>query len=160
MENKKTVIVLFVALLLIVVAFAAGKKSVVAPTPSEDNTNQNPSVGGTMPAVEGRKDDYVSSSVKPGDSVSGKVSFSARVQGGYFFEANVGINILDGNKKLLRAGNGMATSEWMTAGPVDFTAVLDFTSLPKGLGFIEIKNDNPSGLPENDKSILIPVIIE
>ena len=158
MENKKnSFVIVILVVLLILAAFIIGKKSAVAPTPSD---NENPAAGGIMPAIEGRKDDFVSSSVNPGDSVSGKVAFTASVQGGYFFEANVGVNILDANKKLLRSGNAMATGEWMTAGPVEFSTILDFTGLPKGLGFIEIKNDNPSGLTENDKSVYIPVIIE
>ena len=54
----------------------------------------------------------------------------------------------------------MATSEWMTAGPISFEGNIDFTGLPKGQAYFEIHNDNASGLPENDKSILIPIIIE
>jgi len=54
----------------------------------------------------------------------------------------------------------MATTEWMTSGPVDFEGNLDFTGLPKGLAYVEIHNDNASGEPQYDKSILIPVIIQ
>ena len=91
--------------------------------------------------------------------VSGKLTVSGAVNGGYFFEGNIGVNILDAQNKLLRQGHGTATTNWMTQGAVQFTADLDFTGLPKGRAYIEIHNDNASGLPQNDKSILFPIRI-
>lgn len=112
------------------------------------------------PQVTGNKEDLILFSIKPGQEVSSKMTATGSIKGAYFFEANIGINVLDANKKLLRAGSGMATTDWMTSGPVTFTTNLDFTGLPQGSAFIEIHNDNASGLPENDKSILIPVVIK
>ncbi len=112
------------------------------------------------PQITGNKDDLVSFSIKPGQEVSGKITATGSVKGGYFFEANIGVNVLDANKKLLRAGYGMSTTDWMTSAPVAFTTSLDFTGLPKGNAYIEIHNDNASGLPENDKSIFIPIVIK
>ncbi len=92
----------------------------------------------------------------------GKMDAVGVIKGGYFFEGNIVVNILDKDKKLLRAGHGEATTDWMTSGPVSFKATIDASGLPGaygGPGYIEIRNDNPSGLPENDKSILIPVTI-
>ena len=48
----------------------------------------------------------------------------------------------------------------ITAEPVSFEGKIDFTGLTKGPAFLEIHNDNPSDLRENDKSILIPIVIE
>ena len=70
------------------------------------------------------------------------------------------INILDVDKNLLQASNAVAKTDWMTAEPVEFEGNIDFTLLPEGPAYFEIHNDNASGLPENDKSILIPIIIE
>ncbi len=114
----------------------------------------------TPPHVEGRAEDLVSFSILPGARVHGVVSYRGTVQGGYFFEANIGINILDANKKLLKASNAMTKEEWTTGGPIDFEGNIDFTGLKKGPAYFEIHNDNASGLPENDKSILIPIVIE
>jgi hypothetical protein len=47
----------------------------------------------------------------------------------------------------------------MTSDPVMFDGTLDLSNLSAGLYYLEIHNDNASGLPENDKSILIPIII-
>jgi hypothetical protein len=114
----------------------------------------------TVPDIEGNRNDLVSFSVSPGQEVSGKMMVTGSVRGAYFFEANIGVNILDANKKMLKQGYGTATSEWMTVDPVSFTAEIDFTNIPKGKAYIEIHNDNASGLPEHDKNILIPVVVK
>lgn len=103
--------------------------------------------------------DLISFSVSPGDTIAGVLNFNGAVRNGYFFEANILVNILDQNKKLLKAGHGIATTEWMTAEPVSFSGTIDLTGLPTGLGYIQIANDNASGLSENDKFIYIPITI-
>ena len=108
----------------------------------------------------GNVDDLVSFSTWPGEKVHGLVSYHGVIKGAYFFEANIVINILDANKKLLKGSNAMATGEWMTSGPVSFEGKIDFTALPKGPAYFEIHNDNPSDMRENDKSVLIPIVIE
>ncbi|HTE48928.1 MAG TPA: Gmad2 immunoglobulin-like domain-containing protein [Candidatus Paceibacterota bacterium] len=110
--------------------------------------------------ILGNKDDLVSFSIVPGSKVHGVVSYRGVVKGGYFFEANIVVNILDSNKKLLKASNARAIDDWTTAGPVAFEGNIDFSSLPKGPAYLEIHNDNPSDIRANDKSILIPIVIE
>lgn len=110
--------------------------------------------------VLGNAGDLISFSIQPKSQVEGVVPFRGTIKGAYFFEANILVNILDKNKKLLRQGNALAMTDWMTVGPVDFEGNLDFSGLPTGKGYIEIKNDNPSGEAKFDKSILIPVIIK
>ncbi len=110
--------------------------------------------------ILGNKDDLVSFSIWPGAKLRGVLSYRGVMQGGYFFEGNILINILDQNKKLLKSSNAMAKGEWMTVGPVNFEGNIDFTGLPKGLAYFEIHNDNASGIPEKDKSVLIPIVIE
>ncbi len=109
--------------------------------------------------IEGNKQDLISFSILPNSEVKGLMSYRGVVQGAYFFEANILINILDSNKNVLKKSNAIATTDWMTAGPVSFEGNIDFSNLPKGPAYIEIHNDNASGLPKNDKSILIPIII-
>ncbi len=110
--------------------------------------------------ITGNKTDLVSFSIPAGSKVTGVVSFLGIVKGGYFFEANILVNILDQNKTLIRQSNAIAMTDWMTAEPVTFEGSLDFGGLPKGKAYIEIHNDNASGLPEHDKNILIPIVIE
>jgi len=152
----KIIVFLFLAVVLIAVAFFLQKspESGISTLPENQNETTDTSV-----QILGNKNDLVSFSVLPGETVSGKMLISGKIKGGYFFEANIGVNILDKDKKLLFAGYGTAVGEWMTTLPVLFESSLDFSALPQGPAFIEIHNDNASGLPENDKSIQVPVII-
>lgn len=177
-ENGNTVMVVVViiaVLLLAYIAFKPKQATVPEPTPNgQTQTNTNPNgpdyypsgnpAGGTQPALEvdgkATMNDLVSFSIIPGQEVSGKMTATGSVKNGYFFEANIVTNIVDGNKKLLRQGHGTATTDWMTSGAVSFTTTLDFTGLPSGLAYVAIQNDNASGLPENDKMIYVPVIIK
>ena len=110
--------------------------------------------------ISGDRADLISFSILADSKVYGVVSYRGVIQGGYFFEGNILINILDTNKNILKKSNAVATSDWMTSGPVDFEGNIDFSGLPKGSAYIEIKNDNPSDLPANDKSVFIPIVIE
>ena len=110
--------------------------------------------------VLGNKADLDTFSIYPNSKVSGPMIVQGIVKNGYFFEGNILINILDKNKKVLKVSHANAMGEWMTINPVEFQGNLDFTGLVKGPGFIEIHNDNASGEPKNDKSILIPIVIE
>ena len=110
--------------------------------------------------ILGNKDDLISFSIWPNTKVHGVLSYRGVIKGGYFFEANILINILDSNKKIIKQSNAVAKSDWMTSDPVDFEGNIDFSGLLKGPAYFEIHNDNASGLPQNDKSILIPIVIE
>ncbi len=88
------------------------------------------------------------------------MAVSGIVKNAYFFEGNILLNVLDQNKNVLKTGHGSAITDWMTSGPVSFQGIIDTLGLPTGAAYIEIRNDNPSGMPENNKSILIPVVIQ
>lgn len=151
--KKNTLITLLILIaLIILVPILFRPKDATAPA--------NEEVKNGKPQIEGTINDLVSFSILPGQEVSGKQVITGVLKGGYFFEANVITNILDANKKVLVKGHGTVVGDWMTSNPVSFTTTLDFTNQPKGPAFIEIHNDNASGLPENDKSILVPIVIK
>lgn len=152
-ENSKISIILLVIILvlLIFVVFFVTKKA-DAPI-----INNDTSVVDTK--VLGNSNDLVSLSIIPGEKVSGILTLTGSIKGGYFFEGNILVNILDVQKNVLMKSNGTVTTSWTTSEPVSFRAILDISNLPKGRAYIEIHNDNASGLSENDKSILVPIII-
>ena len=180
-KSKIVTIVIFLAIICIVVLLflLGGKKTVVAPTDNVLKTNDDwkkyplDNISGYPCGIKGdeclskaqlekmlgNKDDLISFSILPNTKVHGILSYRGVIQGAYFFEANIGINILDLNKKVLKASYAVAKTDWMTTLPVSFEGNIDFTGLPTGPAYFQIHNDNPSGLPANDKSILIPIII-
>jgi hypothetical protein len=152
------VLIMVIIMMSIVIVFLYTKKA-DAPIVTNDGKIIEP-VKSINDEVLGNKDDLLAFSIAPGTKVKGVVSYRGVIKNTYFFEANILINILDLNKKVLKASNAVAKGEWMTSGPVNFEGNIDFTLLPKGQAYFEIHNDNASGLKENDKSILIPIIIE
>jgi hypothetical protein len=174
MTKSRSVITVLIIILLIIagVIFAIYQKnekgeyedSPNGQTQTYGNPNgadYQPTPTGTTPVLEGNTQDLVSVSLTPGQEVSGTVQVTGTLKNNYFFEAVAGVAILDANKKVLRQDTHLeATSDWMTTGPVNFKATLNFNGLPKGKAYVALMNDNPSGLPENQKQILIPVIIK
>ncbi len=129
----------------------------------EDNENDPGYYNGSdpmLPEIEGNKADLMSISVSPGSIVKGKVTVTGSIKGAYFFEANAIIQLLDANKVVLKSGNITAIGDWMTSDPVAFSGTIDATGIPAGAGYLRIKNDNPSDLPQNDKYIDIPIFYQ
>ena len=83
------------------------------------------------------------------------VQGSAR--GSWYFEASFPVKLLDANGKELVSAPSKAQGEWMTEEFVPFVAILVFETPTTKTGTIVLKNDNPSGLPENEKEVRIPV---
>lgn len=81
--------------------------------------------------------------------------------GTWFFEASFPIKLLDTNGNIVASTTAHALDNWMTTKLVRFTATLNFTSFPVKIETwsLVFQKDNPSGLPENDDSIKIPVLV-
>lgn len=81
-----------------------------------------------------------------------------QIDSSWVFEGSFPIEIIDNQNNLIFKGVASAPNWTNGSGAlVDFTATIKFsTAAPSG--FLKIKNDNPSGLPENDKSYIIPII--
>ena len=116
------------------------------------------------PQIEGNKEDLVSFSIKPGQEVSGKMKVTGVLQGGYFFEGNLPVSILDADKVITKygPGHGQATTDWMTSGPVSFEVNFDFSVIPKGKAYIKLTQDDPSGGANGfiPAYIIIPIVIK
>ena len=79
--------------------------------------------------------------------------------GGYWFcEASFPVNSLGGNGKEIAVGIAQAEEEWMTTEFVPFSVTFSFQKPMTGTGTLVLKKDNPSGLPEHDDELRIPVV--
>ncbi len=118
------------------------------------------------PQIEGNKEDLVSFSIKPGQEVTGKVKVTGVMKGGYFFEGNILVSILDANKKVTSYGPGYAnaTTDWMTTGNVSFSVDFDFSKIPAGNYYIRLIQDDPRDESERAgyivKYVLIPIVVK
>jgi len=126
-----------------------------------DNTDVEQSDDIVKEGIGGNKEDLVYFTIQPYEKVSGIKSYRGSVQGGYFFEGNILINVTDIDGNYLLKSNAMATTNWMTADAVEFEGNIDFTNLSKGSAYIEILEDDPSdGEGGEPGRILIPIVIE
>jgi hypothetical protein len=151
-KSNKSIIVLLVVVLAVIayLAYVNIKKTPSVNTPTQSQ-------------VLGNKDDLVAFSIAPGAEVSGQMHVTGSVKGGYFFENNIVITILDGNKQKTNYGPGHAngTSDWMTSGPVSFAIDFDFSNIPNGSYYIKITQDDPSGGESGRpvRFVLIPIVV-
>ncbi len=79
-------------------------------------------------------------------------------RGTWYFEASFPVEIEDGNDTVIARGPAQAQSDWMTEEYVPFSVSLAWSGTPKtDSGVIILKKDNPSGDPERDEQISLPV---
>lgn len=93
----------------------------------------------------------------PNQEITSPFAASGEARGYWFFEASFPISILDGNGNEIVMGIAEAQGEWMTEDFVPFLSNIVFEKPETSNGTIVFHRDNPSGLPENDNSIEIPI---
>ncbi|HTK05063.1 MAG TPA: Gmad2 immunoglobulin-like domain-containing protein [Candidatus Eisenbacteria bacterium] len=95
---------------------------------------------------------------QPGDEVSSPLIATGEARGNWYFEASFPVKLLDANGNEVVAFHAQAQGDWMTTEFVPFKAVLEFEHPPATpTGTLVLMKDNPSGLPEKDDEIRIPV---
>ena len=95
-----------------------------------------------------------------GSVISSPVTITGEARGYWFFEASFPISVVDWDGLIIGEGVATANGEWMTENFVPFTATVTFNlpnDTPYRRGALILKKDNPSGLPENDDALEIPV---
>lgn len=100
--------------------------------------------------------DVIVSSPAPNTVIKSPLLVRGKARGTWFFEASLPVQVTDADGNILATVPGQAEGEWMTTDYVSFTATLTFTTSATS-GFVIIAKDNPSGLPENDAQVKIPV---
>ena len=89
----------------------------------------------------------------PETTVGNSFVLTGKAYGGWYFEASFPIQVLDSNNQILFQGPAQAQGDWMTSAFVPFKATISLPNAYTGKMTMLIKNDNPSGLPENDASL-------
>lgn len=94
---------------------------------------------------------------KERETVKSPLRISGEARGSWFFEGSFPIILKDAQGNVLKDGFATAQKDWMTHDFVPFVADLEFDNPESEIGELVFKKDNPSGLPEYDKSFSIPV---
>ncbi len=93
------------------------------------------------------------------ETVTAPFIVSGNAPGGWFFEASFPIRIVDQNNKLLATTVAHPLSSWMSSDPIAFEAAFDFIVATTTEATMVFNNDNPSGLPENDREFSMPITL-
>jgi hypothetical protein len=100
----------------------------------------------------------------PNSVVGSPLIVSGQARGYWFFEASFPVYLTNWDGLIIAEGVALASGDWMTEEFVPFTATLEFVSPypAEGQDFMKrgaliLKKDNPSGLPEKDDALEIPI---
>lgn len=115
----------------------------------------------SLEAVETSKDDLII--VKhpaPFQAVKSPLTVAGEARGNWYFEASFPLTITDSKGAAIAEHYATAQGEWMTTDYVPFEGTIEFQKPADKTGFIIFRKDNPSGLPEHDNELRIPVVFE
>ncbi len=97
---------------------------------------------------------------RPNTVISSPLTVKGMARGNWFFEASFPVRLFDGNGEMLTQSVAQAKLDWMTKEFVPFEATLSFTMPTTTTGTLLLDKDNPSGLPENEDALRVPVKFE
>jgi len=101
------------------------------------------------------------SSPRPGEVVSSPLRITGQARGVWFFEATFPVVLVDWDGRIIAESFAIADGEWMTENFVPFTATLIFEKPTYGKKMtLILRKDNPSGLPEHDDALEVPIFLE
>ncbi len=96
-------------------------------------------------------------SPRPSTAIESPLIITGDARGNWFFEASFPILLLDANDEELGRTVAQAQSDWMVTSFVPFKATIHYTPSTTAEGTLVLQKDNPSGLPENEDALRIPV---
>lgn len=94
---------------------------------------------------------------RPNASITSPLVIGGEARGYWYFEASFPIELRDANGNILAQHYATAQGEWMTEEFVPYKAELTFATPTTATGTLILRKDNPSGLPENDDALTVPV---
>lgn len=97
------------------------------------------------------------SSPRPNTSIQSPLRVEGEARGVWFFEASFPVKIFDDHGFFLGIMPATAQGEWMTENFVPFLADIPFAVPSTPTGVVIFEKDNPSGFPEHDDALRMPV---
>lgn len=97
---------------------------------------------------------------RPNEVMKSPISIFGEARGYWFFEGSFLAVLEDDAGNVIASGIAIAQGDWMTENFVPFSAEVRFDAKGAKSGFVIMKKDNPSGLPEHDDELRIPVRFE
>ncbi len=98
------------------------------------------------------------SSLRPAQKVASPLKITGEARGNWFFEAQFSAKMLGEKGEII--GEGIMTTDggWMTAEFVPFAGEIVFKASDSAKGKLILEKANPSGLAENNETLIVPVV--
>ncbi|MFA5386231.1 MAG: Gmad2 immunoglobulin-like domain-containing protein [Candidatus Paceibacterota bacterium] len=125
-------------------------------------SSPQPTTGCGQEIIKGFSNDKIKlDNLKSNDEISSPLTITGKIKGTWFFEGSFPVILVDWDGKIIAQVPATAKSDWMTEDFVPFEAIINFQKPSYGeKGSLIFKKDNPSGLPQNDDAIEIPVVFK
>jgi hypothetical protein len=149
-------IILSVVLFIVIVVLTCA----IIFIPNKTTVPQTTNTGKVATSTEPQNARVVVTSPMPGAIVAKTFSVTGSAPGPWFFEAVFPIQVRDKDGNVIGSGQAQAQGEWMTEADVPFTASMKIESTYAGRASLILSKDNPSGLPQNDDSVTVPIQIQ
>ena len=94
---------------------------------------------------------------RPNTVITSPLAIKGMARGSWFFEGSFPVKLIDGNGAELAQGVAQAKVSWMTDEFVPFETTLSFAMPTTTTGTLFLNKDNPSGIPEHDDALRVPV---
>ena len=147
---------------ILILAPAPVKTPIVPAVPVATSTPQAPT---PSPSESAPSPAPLSASVSVSSPISGatvghSLSVTGKVPGNWSSEAQFPLMVRDANGNVVGRATGHLQGDWQTTALVPFTATIQIDGNFRGLARLVLLKDNPSGLPENDDSMEVPIVIQ
>jgi hypothetical protein len=108
-----------------------------------------------------KRDLIIISYPRPNEEIESPLVIRGQARGYWFFEGDFPVVLTNWDGLIIGEGYATAKGEWMTDDFIDFEGVLKFKK-PNvyNTGTLILQRDNPSGMPENDDALEVPVIFK
>jgi hypothetical protein len=155
----KVILILIVLVILGALAYAYWPAAPLAPVTGTETpgATTTPSATPTATSTNSLSDRIVVTSPTANALVTSPLVVTGKARGTWYFEASFPVKVLDANGKVLAAVPAQAQGEWMTTEFVPFTVSVPFATSTTATGTLVLQKDNPSGLPENEAELRIPI---
>jgi hypothetical protein len=96
----------------------------------------------------------------PNTTVGSSFQVAGKAPGNWFFEADFPLQVRDKDGNVIARTYASAQGDWMTTELVPFTSTIHIDTVYKGEATLILLRNNPSGLPEHDDAVEVPIIIQ
>ena len=144
-----------IIILLLVVIVALLFALILIPAPANAPVVATSTPNGNQPLRER----VVVTAPVSGATVGKTFAVTGEAPGNWYFEASFPIEVRDAGNNKIGQGIAQAQSDWMTTAQVPFVAAVSVGTY-SGPATLVLMRDNPSGLPQNDDSLSIPILIQ